>query len=179
LEKDWDKLAQKWQNHDIGLVAEVDCTSSGGKPLCNYLHIESFPTLKFGDPYDLEDYDGNRSFQELDAFAVANLVPVCSVDHLDLCEPELKQRLQEYSNMDESKLKALMVQEEAKMEKAEKEFQQLVDSLSEKYEAAERERRKVIDEVMNGVLPSMRAVLAARKRSENVETSQNDGKEEL
>ena len=30
---DWEKLAGEWDGHDIGLIAEVDCTTEG-KPLC-------------------------------------------------------------------------------------------------------------------------------------------------
>lgn len=165
LEPDWDKLAKRWNGHEIGLVAQVDCTDNeqgGGKQLCKYLGIESYPTLKYGNPYDLEEYEGGRSIQELDAFAKANLVPQCSPENLDLCEPEMRQQLETFLQMDEAELRALMAQEETKMETAERIFQKLVDSLTEKYEAAEKERRKTIDEVNNGELPAMRQVLAAR-----------------
>ncbi|KAL3942118.1 MAG: hypothetical protein SGARI_000373 [Bacillariaceae sp.] len=166
IEKDWDNLAKKWNGHEIGLVAEVDCTDNetgAGKQLCKHLGIESYPTLKYGDPYDLEEYEGGRSFKELDDFAKANLVPVCSLESLDLCEPEMRQRLEKFLKMDKEELKALMAEEETKMEMAEKEFQEFVDSLTEKYEAAEKERRNAIDAVNNGELPAMRQVLAARE----------------
>ncbi|KAL3938260.1 MAG: hypothetical protein SGARI_001809, partial [Bacillariaceae sp.] len=100
---------------------------------------------------------------ELDDFAKANLVPVCSLESLDLCEPEMRQRLENFLKMDKEELKALMAEEETKMEMAEKEFQEFVDSLTEKYEGAEKDRRNAIDAVNNGELPAMRQVLAARE----------------
>ena len=81
LSQDWARLAKQWHKSDVGLIAEVDCTDNdkgGGKILCNYFGIESFPTLKYGDPNDLNLYDGKRSLQELSNFAEEQLVPICS-----------------------------------------------------------------------------------------------------
>jgi Thioredoxin len=47
---DWEKLAEDWKDHPIGMIAEVDCTEATGKPLCEDFGIEGFPTLVYGDP---------------------------------------------------------------------------------------------------------------------------------
>merc|ERR1712232_1145818 len=72
---------------DVGFVASVDCTA-GGKPLCDSNGIQGFPTLKWGDPNALEDYQGGRSLDALKSFATENLKPVCSVSNIDLCDDE-------------------------------------------------------------------------------------------
>jgi hypothetical protein len=40
MAEDWQKLADEWEGHPIGLVAEVDCTSDGGKPVCEDFEVE-------------------------------------------------------------------------------------------------------------------------------------------
>ena len=37
------------------LVADVDCTA-GGKDLCDANGVRGYPTIKWGDPSDLQDY---------------------------------------------------------------------------------------------------------------------------
>ena len=50
----WDKLMEDFENKDV-LVADVDCTSNDGKALCEKVGVRGFPTLKYGDPDDLQD----------------------------------------------------------------------------------------------------------------------------
>lgn len=58
MEEDWQKLEDDWKGHEYALVAEVDCTSDGGQPICEDFEIQvrarqglmpflGFPT-KFG-----------------------------------------------------------------------------------------------------------------------------------
>ena len=37
---DWERLADEWKDHPVGLVAEVDCTSDDGKPLCEDFEVQ-------------------------------------------------------------------------------------------------------------------------------------------
>lgn len=50
MASDWEKLAEEWKDHAVGLIAEVDCTEESGKPLCEEYGVEGFPTLMYGDP---------------------------------------------------------------------------------------------------------------------------------
>lgn len=180
---DWDRLAHQWKGHDVGLVAEVDCTDSqsGGKKLCEYLDIESFPTLKYGDPRDLWDYEGGRSFQEMHEFAQENLVPLCSVDHLELCDSDEKKILEDFLKMDKSELKGLIEAEEKKLTNAEAEYKATVNKLTKMYEEAEADRRKAVDEVMKGELGMMRQVMLARdsEKDDGRKGAGDSSKEEL
>ena len=47
---DWEKLGEEWKDHAVGMIADVDCTEEGGKPLCEDYGVEGFPTLMYGDP---------------------------------------------------------------------------------------------------------------------------------
>merc|ERR1712241_1284738 len=86
---DWEELAGEWEGHDVGLVAEADCTADG-KPLCDREGVKGFPTIKYGDPNSLEDYKGGRSLSDFQEFATENLKPVCSVANIDLCDDDKK-----------------------------------------------------------------------------------------
>jgi thiol-disulfide isomerase/thioredoxin len=46
----WEKLADEWAGHAIGMIAEVDCTEPSGQSLCEEYGVEGFPTLMYGDP---------------------------------------------------------------------------------------------------------------------------------
>jgi thiol-disulfide isomerase/thioredoxin len=37
---DWEQLANDWEGHEVGLIAEVDCTSDGGQPLCEEFEVQ-------------------------------------------------------------------------------------------------------------------------------------------
>ena len=53
----WNKLMDEFEGDAVKLVADVDCTAKG-KSLCEEHGIKGFPTLKYGDPTDLQDYKG-------------------------------------------------------------------------------------------------------------------------
>ena len=90
----------------VGLVAEVDCTSSRNiqTKFCDIYGIESFPTIMYGDPNDLEEYNGGRSYEDLAAFAKDNLVPLCSPMNLDLCDEETRDQISKYLAMPQETL---------------------------------------------------------------------------
>jgi len=67
------------------LIADVDCTAAG-KPLCDANGVKGFPSIKYGDPTDLQDYQGGRDYDSLKKFAEENLKPMCSPANLDLCD---------------------------------------------------------------------------------------------
>ena len=84
MKPDWDKLGSAFTDSDKVLIADVDC-DGGGSSKCEEVGIKSFPTIKHGDPYDLQDYKGQRDYESLLEFAQA-LGPVCGPGHVELCE---------------------------------------------------------------------------------------------
>merc|ERR1719301_369484 len=101
----WDKLMDAYADSKTALVADVDCTSDG-KPLCESNGVQGFPTIKWGDPSALEDYQGGRDYEALKKFAKENLKPMCSPANLDLCDDEKKAKIQELQAMSPEDLKA-------------------------------------------------------------------------
>jgi thiol-disulfide isomerase/thioredoxin len=43
---DWEKLMTEYKDHDVALVAEVDCTSDNGDELCEKFNVEVCVQLK-------------------------------------------------------------------------------------------------------------------------------------
>merc|ERR1712151_1185937 len=112
---DWDKLMKnvnKGETAKTALVADVDCTADG-KPLCEEHGVQGFPTIKWGDPSALEDYEGGRDYDDLVKFADENLKPLCSPKNLDLCDDAKKTQIQEYMKMSVDDLDAEIQKKEA------------------------------------------------------------------
>merc|ERR1719444_257906 len=103
----WDSLMAEYKDDKSTLVADVDCTA-GGKPLCDEVGVRGFPTLKYGDPSNLEDYEGGRDASSLKKFAAESLGPVCGPANLDLCDEEKKAQISSYQAMQADALSALI-----------------------------------------------------------------------
>jgi hypothetical protein len=87
------------------LVADVDCTAKG-KALCDEVGVKGYPTIKYGDPNDMEDYDGGRSLKDLKKFATEKLGPQCSPTNLDLCDEEKTAKIKELMALSSEDLKS-------------------------------------------------------------------------
>merc|ERR1719261_1695138 len=100
----WDSLMKEYEGHASVLVADVDCTA-GGQSLCTEVGVQGYPTIKYGDPSDMQDYQGGRSADDLKKFAKENLKPSCSPANLDLCDDDKKKEIEKLMEMDEDALK--------------------------------------------------------------------------
>ena len=75
------------------LIGSIDCTDSPkGKDLCSRFEIVGLPTLLYGDAslggIYLEEYGGDKSFNDLKSFAIENLLPTCNPGNLGACDSE-------------------------------------------------------------------------------------------
>jgi len=137
----WDKL-MKAMNSDTILIADVDCTAEG-KDLCEEHGVQGFPTIKYGDPSGLEDYEGGRGFDELSTFA-KELKPLCSPSNMDLCDEEQKKTIGQYKDMDLEKLGELIEEKEQGIKTAESEFEAEVEKLQAQYEELSKSKDEKI-----------------------------------
>merc|ERR1712187_501426 len=158
---DWGKLSVEWQDSEVGLVAEIDCTASG-KPLCDANGVKGFPTIKYGDPSSLEDYSGGRNFEDLSKFAQENLKPMCSPSKIELCDEEKIVEIEKLINMSDKNLKGLIDVEEKKLDKAEDTFKEEVQKLQEKYQQLIMDKDSTITAVKKAGLGLMRAVQSTK-----------------
>jgi len=151
----------EWKDSATALVADVDCTASG-KALCETVGVQGFPTIKYGDPNDLQDYQGGRKFEDLNAFAKANLGPQCGPKNLDLCDDAKKADIAKFSAMSVSELDAFIEKGKATIQELEAGFKAFVGTL----DAQVKEAGDKKDEIM----PRLRAEYKAEsdKKDEKV-----------
>jgi len=158
MKPDWDKLMGEFAGSATQLVADVDCTADG-KSLCETVGVRGYPSIKWGDPSDLQDYQGGRDFDALKNFADENLKPICSPKNLDLCDDEKKAQITKYQDMSDEDLAAAISSEEKKLDDAEAEFKAEVQKLiQDKYSALSTEKDEKIAAVKNSGLGLMKAV---------------------
>jgi len=148
------------------LVADVDCTA-GGKPLCDSNGVRGFPTLKYGDPNNLEDYKGGRDFDSLKKFAEANLGPTCGPANLDLCDDAKKADIEKFSKMSAADLEAAIQEKTTTMEKLETDFKTFVEGLQKQYTEANEKKDKDVEAIKNSGLGLMKAVAAHAKSAKS------------
>jgi len=155
----WDKLSKQFADNSAAGVYDVDCTAAG-KPLCDSNGVRGFPTIKYGDPAALEDYEGGRDFDSLKKFAEENLKPRCSPKNLDLCDDDQKAEIEGMMALSDADLDAGIAAKEKELEEAEKTFKSEVEKLQKKYESLSKEKDAAIQKVKDSGLGLMKAVAA-------------------
>jgi len=164
MKPDWDKLMDAFADSETQLVADVDCTAEG-KDLCSEHGIRGYPTLKWGDPADLQDYQGGRDFASLEKFAKENLKPMCSPKNIDLCEADKKADIEKFLGMAAADLDKLIEESEAKMAQAEEDFKKGVEGLQKQYQEMMAAKEKTQEEIKNSGLGLMKACKAFSAKS--------------
>eukprot|EP00932_Pfiesteria_piscicida_P000485 SRR837773.10474.p2 GENE.SRR837773.10474~~SRR837773.10474.p2 ORF type:complete len:132 (+),score=55.17 SRR837773.10474:194-589(+) len=105
-----------FKDSPTSLVGDVDCTADG-QPLCEKFEVRGYPTIKYGDPGDMKDYQGGRTYEDLKKFAEENLGPTCGPgENIELCDAETRAKIEGYVKMSAGKL-------EGKIRKAVKDFE--------------------------------------------------------
>lgn len=109
MKEAWDELGVEYDEHDVVLIGDVDCTQHRG--LCASQGVKGFPTLKYYNAQtgpDGEVYEGERELPDLMKFVQAKL-HVCNPISLVGCNGKKKEYI--------TKMKAL-TREERKAEQA-------------------------------------------------------------
>merc|ERR1712014_186257 len=150
------------KDHESVLIADVDCTADG-KPLCEEVGVQGFPTIKYGDPNNLEDYEGGRDLKALQTFAKEKLGPSCGPKNVDLCDADKKKQLDEFMAMSDDALTAKISEKEEEMKKAESDLEELLKSLQSQYEEGQKARDEKKKEIKEAGLGLMKSVAAHKK----------------
>jgi len=155
----WDKLAEEFKDSKSGVIADVDCTAEG-KDLCSEKGVRGYPTIKYGDPNNLEDYKGGRDFDALKKFAEENLGPTCGPANLDLCDADKKAQIEKFSAMSAADLQAAVDEKVAAQDKPETDFKEFVEGLQKTYTEASEKKDKDVEAIKSSGLGLMKAVAA-------------------
>lgn len=164
MKPDWDKLMDEYKDSETQLIADADCTAEG-KPVCDSNGVKGFPTLKYGDPSDLQDYQGGRTFDALKKFIDEELKPSCSPANIDLCDDDKKKEIETLMTLGDADLDAKIATEEKKLEEAETTFKAAVENLQETYQKLMTEKEETEAAVKASGLGLMKSVKAAKTKA--------------
>ena len=100
----WNELAAYYNelpDSDNILIGSIDCTNSPkGKELCARFKIMGLPSLFYGDAslggIYLDEYGGDKTFEDLKSFAAEALVPKCNPGNLDACSADMREEVETY-----------------------------------------------------------------------------------
>merc|ERR1712216_926758 len=158
----WDQLMEEFMDSKSAVVADVDCTVH--QDLCGKHGVQGYPTIKYGDPNNMEDYQGGRSYEDLSAFAKENLGPSCGPANLDLCDAEQKAKVEEAMALSDDDLAAKITEGEKAQEDAESNFKSEVEKLQAKYESLQKEKDETIANVKKSGLGMLKSVKAHKAK---------------
>jgi len=156
-------LMAEYKGDKDRLVGDADCTA-GGKELCNDMGARGYPSIKHGDPNNLEDYKGGRDYASLKAFA-ESLGPSCSPTNLDLCDDAKKKQIESFMAMPIADLKKAVADKDAESAKAESDLKTFVAGLQSQYEEATKTKDETLKAIKESGLGLMKSVQAHKKTS--------------
>jgi len=92
MKPDWDKLASEFGSSSSVVVADVDCTTDGGKDVCSANGVQGYPTIKYFKDGDKkgQDYNGGRDYAALEKFVKEELERPCTIDDPKECTDKEK-----------------------------------------------------------------------------------------
>lgn len=164
MKPDWDKLMEAYADSATQLVADVDCTADG-KPLCDQAGVRGYPTIKWGDPADLQDYQGGRDFAALSKFAEENLKPMCSPANIDLCDDDKKKQIEEYMALDVAAMDTKIAEYEAQLAEAEETFKEEVSKLQAAYQKLSEDKDAKLAAVKDSGLGLLKSCKIAKEKA--------------
>ena len=141
----WDSLMEDFEDSETVLVADVDCIEAG-KSLCEKVGVKGFPTIKYGNPHDLQDYKGSRDHPDLVEFADA-LQPGCMVDTLEHCSEEDKDVILQLQGKSIEDLIELTVSEANEREQVSVKFKDEVEKLQKQYELLSEDKEATLEDI--------------------------------
>ena len=141
----WDELMEDFEGSDSIIVADVDCIEAG-KSLCEKVGVKGFPTIKYGSPDDLQDYQGSREHSELLKFA-ETLKPGCVVDTLENCSEEDKDVIEDLKEKSVEDLNGLVQAEAEARVEAQTFFKESVEKLQKEYEQLSTGRDSTLEDI--------------------------------
>jgi hypothetical protein len=155
----------EYKDSTTALIADVDCTTEG-KALCTKHGVRGYPSIKWGDPNNLEDYEGGRSFKDLKKFAETNLGPQCGPANMDLCDEAKAAQIKEFQALSSDALDAAIKAKTDEMEKLETDFKEFLEGLQKQYKEESDSKDAKVAALKDSGLGLMKSVLAHKTKNE-------------
>jgi len=165
MKPDWDKLSAEYKDSASVLIGDADCTA-GGKALCDSIGVRGYPTIKTGDPSDLQDYKGGRDLASLKKHA-ESLGPSCGPANLDLCDADKKKQIEEFQALGAAKRETMIKEKDDESAKLESDFKAFTDGLQKSYQEASDKKDKDIEALKNSGLGLLKSVHAHEKKAKS------------
>ena len=133
----------------------MDCRYEETKDLCKAAGVKGYPTIKWGDPDGLEDYEGGHDLDSLTEHAETYCTkPGCSVAKLEFCDDATKKVITGLRAKSADDLKAI----EMKIIDGQKAARKKREERVEKINAIERGKLKTVREELNAVREELNAM---------------------
>merc|ERR1711964_181516 len=132
---------------------------------CDKEGVRVYPTIKHGDPNNLEDFKGGRDFSALQKFA-KGLKPSCSPAKIELCDDDMKAKIKELQALSPADLDKEIKEMEQKEADAEKTFKDEVDKLQKNYQELQDAKEAAVQAVKDAGLGLMKSVKSAAGKGE-------------
>jgi len=155
---------REFDESETALVADVDCTAEG-KELCTKEGVKGFPTLKYGDPNNLEEYKGGRDYDDLLTFAKENLGPTCGPENMDLCDADQKAKIVALQAKGLETLEAEIKELDDSIKNAEEHFETELKKLQTTYEQLQKDKDAAVEAAKGkdlGLMKTVRTHLQAK-----------------
>lgn len=158
----WDSLMEQFQDSETVLVADVDCIGSG-KPLCDDIGVRGFPTIKFGDPAELEAYKGGRDLGTLLSFA-NELKPPCNPVTFEHCDDEEEAVVKIMMKQSVNYLEDKISDHEKATEEVEQTFKEEVAKLQGQYNGLQSQKANDLSKLAkDNKIRILKSVLTVKK----------------
>lgn len=163
MKPDWDKLMDEYKDSETVLVADVDCIGAG-KPLCDKVGVQGFPTIKFGHPDSLEDYKEGRDLSSIRSFA-SDLKPPCDPESLNHCDEAQKVEVERLKGLSEQELADAVKNVQDTVKDIETDLRAKVEGLQKKFEEYKKEAEASLQELQADMdLGLYKSVLALKRK---------------
>jgi len=145
----------------------VDCTVGGGKQICNDHGVRGFPTIKHGDPSDLQEYNGGRTYDDIKKHA-ETMGPSCSPANIDLCDDAKKAEIAKFAAMSADDREKQITEKEEAMKKIESDFEKFVETLNKQYKEESEKKETGVAAIKDSGLSLLKSVhkFETKKNSE-------------
>jgi len=123
---------------------------------------------RYGDPADLQAYEGGRDDKALKKFCEEKLTPMCSPANIEICDDAKKAEIVKFQAMDAADLKALVEKAEAELAEVESTFKTSVETLQKQYEEFTKTKESKLASIKDAGLGIMKSVLASMPKKDEL-----------